>query len=76
VTRGHRPAGVMSPKERRAALHRDPAHVAWLERAHAARVEQDLPEFIEDDEALDFIADALLSVTPQRDGTDPKAGPE
>lgn len=58
--------------ERRAALLRNPASAAWLDRAHAARVEQGLPEFIEDDETIDFIAAALLGATPRRDGAPPE----
>ncbi|MGH9004789.1 MAG: hypothetical protein ACRDYV_16830, partial [Acidimicrobiia bacterium] len=48
---------------------------AWAEAAHQARIDQGLPEFIEDDETVDFIASLLLATPPRRaEAPEPSAG--
>ena len=36
----------------------------YVQRAHAARIEQGLPEHIEDSATLDFLADVLTRTSP------------
>jgi hypothetical protein len=46
-------------------------HDAYVQRARAARVEQGLPEVIEDPATLDFLADVLGSAPHRRATSSP-----